>query len=73
MERGASSVLKKDKKWASFKPAVLPLISTVTEVKRKDVLYLLFVISAPTDVQEYYESALLIGEAPGSQVDEDDL
>ncbi|KAK3780010.1 hypothetical protein RRG08_029706 [Elysia crispata] len=67
------SVLKKGKKWASFRPAVLPPTSTVTEAKRKDVLNLLSVISAPIDVQEYYESALLIGEAPGSQDDEDDL
>ncbi|KAK3764439.1 hypothetical protein RRG08_040035 [Elysia crispata] len=70
---GTVHVYQKDWTALDFKPTVLPPTSTVTETKRKDVLNLLSVISAPTDVQEYCESALLIGEAPGSQDDEDDL
>ncbi|RUS71034.1 hypothetical protein EGW08_021205 [Elysia chlorotica] len=54
------NLLKKGKSWDTIRPQILQPTSTVTEVKRKDVLSLLDAIAAPRDVVDKYTAALVV-------------
>ncbi|GFN73842.1 hypothetical protein PoB_000034800 [Plakobranchus ocellatus] len=61
------ALLKRGKSWETLRPQVLPLISTVTEAKRKDVLELLQSISAPPNIIERYSNSLVVGNSAGEE------
>ncbi|XP_038044993.1 uncharacterized protein LOC119719589 [Patiria miniata] len=52
------AVLKRGKKWTSFKPAPLGMVSTVKKAKKEDVENLLSAIGASGDVMAFYNNAL---------------
>ena len=64
------SVLKRGKRWADFKPAHLPMVSTVKEAKKRDVKSPLAVIGAPDHIMDFYNNALT-GAADNSVEDGD--
>ncbi|KAK0135729.1 hypothetical protein N1851_028406 [Merluccius polli] len=52
------SVLKHEKKWDTFKPAVVPRTNCVKEAKKADVLKLLGELGVSQTVRNFYEDAL---------------
>lgn len=65
------TLLKKSKHWVNFKPDQLPMRSTVTEAKKKDVRNLLIAIGAPDHVMGYYEDALATTGIDDNDSDDD--
>ena len=63
------SILKKGKKWSNLQPDVIGIQSQVTTAKKKDVMKLLELISAPNDIVDFYNSI----EIKLGQNEEDDL
>ena len=51
-------ILKKGKKWNTFKSAVMKPVSTVKPAKKVDTLKLLEELSPPQSVLDYYSSLL---------------
>lgn len=65
------AILKRGKNWAQFKPANLPLVSTVKRAKKKDVLSLLEGIGADDTVCAFYTDALALPTTSTEIVDSD--
>ena len=66
------SVLKRGKRWADFRPAPLPMESTVTDAKKRDVLSLLAEIGASDEVPAFYDSALSVVNEAGAASSDDE-
>ncbi|XP_034047172.1 uncharacterized protein LOC117528648 [Thalassophryne amazonica] len=65
------SVLKRSKRWADLKPAILPKQSTVKVSKKHDVLALLEAIGVSDGVRAFYNEALSEVNENAYQSDED--